>query len=181
MTLESIGCKCNLTYINNYIKTAFLCAPSRQTHDWLCAEFHRRRSAYAVRQWMDACGGTPYIQDSSSNISSRKQSISNQRGMMKHGYLLYVHDESVTPKFPASQDISAFQCAVCAINVSITNALPPESREPWFNIDHSKIIWRMARSPHISPIAARVWFNSTHNLVTWGFRSPCTWNGVRRC
>ena len=105
MTLESIGCKCNLTYINNYIKTAFLCAPSRQTHDWLCAEFHRRRSAYAVRQWMDACGGTPYMQDSSSNISSRKQSISNQRGMMKHGYLLYVHDESVTPKFPASQDI----------------------------------------------------------------------------
>ena len=25
--------------------------------------------------------------------------------MMKHGYLLNVHDESVTSKFPASQDI----------------------------------------------------------------------------
>ena len=105
MILVSIGCKRNLTYINNYLKTAFLCAPSRQTHDWLCAEFHRRRSAYAVRQWMDACGGTPYMQESFSNISSRKQSISNQRGMMKHGYLLYVHDEWVTSKFPAAQDI----------------------------------------------------------------------------
>ena len=25
--------------------------------------------------------------------------------MMKHGYLLYVHDESVIPKFPGCQDI----------------------------------------------------------------------------
>ena len=63
-----------------------------------CAEFHRRRSASAVRQRMDACGGTPYI-------SSSKQLISNQRGMMKHGHLLYAHDKSVTSKFPASQDI----------------------------------------------------------------------------
>ena len=128
MTLVSFGCKRNFTYINSYLKTAFLCAPSRQTHDWLCAEFHRCRSAYAVRQWMDACGGTPYMQEPSSNISSCKQSISNQRCMMKHGYLLYVHDESVTSKFPASQDIR-LSIAVYAINVSITNAFPPESRE----------------------------------------------------
>ena len=56
-----------------------------------------RRSAYAVRQCMHASGGTPAImQQSSSNISSRNQSISNQKGMMKHGYLLYVHDKSAT-------------------------------------------------------------------------------------
>ena len=61
-------------------------------HDWL----YRRRSAYAVRQCMDASGGTPYMQQSSSNISSRNQSISNKKGMMKHGYLLYVHEKSVT-------------------------------------------------------------------------------------
>ena len=61
-------------------------------HDWQ----YRRRSAYAVRQYMDASGGTPFMQESSSNISSRNQSISNQKGMMKHGYLLYVHDETVT-------------------------------------------------------------------------------------
>ena len=42
MTLVSIGCKLNLTYTKNYLKTAFLCAPSRQTHDWLNAESHRR-------------------------------------------------------------------------------------------------------------------------------------------
>ena len=128
MTLVSIGCKRNLTYINNYLKTTFLCAPSRQTHDWLCAEFQICRSAYAVRQWLDACGGTPYMQESSSNISSRKQSISNQKGMIKHGYLLHVHDGSVTSKFPASQDIRLSMPAY-AINVSVTNALPPESRE----------------------------------------------------
>ena len=64
----------------------------KPSHDWL----YRRRSAYAVRQCMDASGGTPYMQQSSSNISSRNQSISNQKGMMKHGYLLYVHDKSVT-------------------------------------------------------------------------------------
>ena len=101
----SIGCKHNLTCINNYLKTAFLCAPFRQTHNWLCAKFHRRRSAYAVRQWMDACGGTSYMEESSSNISSYKQPIWNQRGMMKYGYLLYVHDELVTSMFPASQYI----------------------------------------------------------------------------
>ena len=54
---------------------------------------------------MDASGGTPNMQESSSNISLRKQSISNQKDVMKHGYLLYVHDESVISKFPASQDI----------------------------------------------------------------------------
>ena len=128
MTLVSIGCKRNLTYINNYLKTAFLCAPSRQTHDWLCAEFHRRRSAYDVRQWMDACGGTPYMQESSSNISSRKQWISNQRGMVKYGYLLNVHDESVTPKFPASQDIRLSMRCLRHQRVD-HKRFPPESRE----------------------------------------------------
>ena len=104
MTLVSISCKRNLTYINNYLKTAFLCAPSRQTHDWLYAKFHRRRSAYAVRQWMDASGVTPYMQASSSNISSHKQSISNQKCMMKHGYFTYTTNQYLS-KFPASQDI----------------------------------------------------------------------------
>ena len=61
-------------------------------HNWL----YRRSSAYAVRQCMDALGGTPYMQQSSSNISSHNQSNLNQKGMMKHGYLLYVHDKSVT-------------------------------------------------------------------------------------
>ena len=66
--------------------------PAKPWHDWL----YRRKSTYAVRQCMDASGGTPYMQESSSNISSRNQSISNQNGMMKHGYLLYLHDKSVT-------------------------------------------------------------------------------------
>ena len=57
MAFVNIG-KRNLTYVNNYLKTAFLCAPSRQTHAWLYAEFHRGRSAYTVRKWMDASGGT---------------------------------------------------------------------------------------------------------------------------
>ena len=145
MILVRIGCKRNLTYINNYLKTAFLCALSRQTHDWLCAEFHRRRSTYAVSQWMDACGGTPYMQESSSNISSCKQSISNQRCMMKHGYLLYVHDQSLTCR---SQTLSRLNLG-----------------KPRFNINYSKTIWRLARSPHISPIAAPVWFSSAHDLA----------------
>ena len=50
---------------------------------------------------MDASGGTLYMQESSSNNSSRKQAISNEKGTMKHGYLLYI----CINKFPASQDI----------------------------------------------------------------------------
>ena len=96
MTLVSIACKRNLTYVNNYLKTVFYVhRPDKPWHDpddWL----YRRRSAYDVRQCMDAAGGTQYMQESSSNISSRNKSISNQKGMMKHGYLLYVHEKSVT-------------------------------------------------------------------------------------
>ena len=73
MALVSIGCKRNSTYANNYLKTAFLCVPSRQTHEWPYAEFHRRGSAYAVRQWMDASGETPYMQESmASQITNLK-------------------------------------------------------------------------------------------------------------
>ena len=43
--------------------------------------------------------------------------------------------------------------------------------KPRFNMNYSKTIWRLARSAHISPIAAPVWFSSTHNLVTWGIPS----------
>ena len=66
--------------------------PDKPWHDWL----YICRSAYDVRQRMDAAGGTPYMQESSSNISSRNKSISNQKGMMKQRYLLYAHDKSVT-------------------------------------------------------------------------------------
>ena len=64
-----------------------------------------------------------------------------------------------------SLKVSAFQCAVDTVNVSITNAFPSKSRETPVNIKYSNTKWRMARSPHISPIAAPVWFSSTHNLV----------------
>ena len=67
---------------------------------------------------------------------------------------------------PLPLKISAFQCAVYAVNVSITNLFPPESRENRFNINYSNTIWRVASSPHNSPITAPVWFSSTHNL-TW--------------
>ena len=105
------------------------------------------------------------MQESSSNISSRNQSISNQKGMMKHGYLLYVHDKSVI-------NISAFRCAVYAINVSITNAFPPESWETpvqhklfQYNMTYDKI------TPHFTNRSASI-INSVlriikHNLVTW--------------
>ena len=161
-TLVSIGCKCNLTYINNYLKTAFLCAPFRQTHDWLCAEFHRRRSAYAVRQWMDACGGTPYMQESSSNISNNQFQIKRY----DETWVLTLRTRWISNFLMAlPHKISAFQCAVYAINVSITNAFPPESREISFNINYSNTIWHVARATHISPIAASVWFSSTNNLA----------------
>ena len=53
-----------------------------------------RRTLY-VNAWTPLA--EPHLgKKSSSNISSRNQSISNQKGMMKHGYLLYVHDKSVT-------------------------------------------------------------------------------------
>ena len=126
MTLVCIGCKHNLTYINNYLRSAFLCAPSRQTHDWLYTEFYRRRWAYAVRQWIDASHGTPYMQESSSNISSRKQSISNQKGN-DETRVLTLRTWCIR-NFPAPQDIRiSMRCLV--INVSITHAFPPESRE----------------------------------------------------
>ena len=38
MTLVSIACKRNLTYVNNQLKTVFLCAPSRQTVTWLTTQ-----------------------------------------------------------------------------------------------------------------------------------------------
>ena len=66
---------------------------------------------------------------------------------------------------PLPFKISGFQCAVYALNVSITNVFPPEFRETRLNINYSNTIWRMASSPHISPITAPVWFSSMHNLA----------------
>ena len=142
--------------------------PDSHMTDWLCAEFQRRRSAYAVRQWMDASSGTPDMQESSSNISSRKQSISNQK-RYDETRVLTLRTRRISNLLSSLPiKISAFQCAVYAINVSLTNVFPPESRETPFNIYHSNTIWRVERSPYISPIAAPVWLSSTHNLVTWG-------------
>ena len=81
--------------------------------------------ANAVRQWMDASGGTPFLPESSSNISSRKQSISSQIGIMKP--LSTRRISKLSSSLPLK--ISAFECAVYAINVAITDAFPPESRE----------------------------------------------------
>ena len=67
--------------------------------------------------------------------------------------------------FLSSLPFNAFQCAVYAINVSITNALPPESRET--PVQHKLFKCNMTYGkidPH-SPIAAPVWFSSTHDLA----------------
>ena len=121
-------------------------------HDWL----YRRRSAYAVRQCMDASGGTPYMQESSSTISSRNQSISNQKGMMKHRYLLYVHDKSVTFQVPCFSRYPPFN-ALSTPSTSITNAFPPESWETpvqhklfQYNMTYDKI------TPHFTNRSASI-------------------------
>ena len=165
MTLVCIGCKHNLTYINNYLRSAFLCAPSRQTHDWLYAEFYRRRWAYAVRQWIDASHGTPYMQESSSNISSRKQSISNQKGNAETRVLTLRTwcIRNFLSSLPLK--ISAFQCAVSSSTCRSHTLSRLNLGKPRFNINYSNTIWRMARSPHISPITAPVWFSSRHDLA----------------
>ena len=94
-------------------------------HDWL----YRRRSAYAVRQCMDASGGTPYMQESSSDIFlAQPVNFKSQRYDETRALTLRTRQIS---NFLSSMllKISAFQCAVYAINVSITNAFPPESWE----------------------------------------------------
>ena len=137
-----------------------------ETYTWLTPG--RRRSAYAVRQWMDDSDRIPYMQESSSNISSRERSISNQKGMMKHGYLLYVHDGLVIFLVPCLSRYPPFNALSTPSTCRSQTLSRPNLGNPRFNINHSNTIWRMARSPHISPIAAPVWFSSTHNLATWG-------------
>ena len=79
--------------------------------------------------------------------------------------VIYVHDASVFLSSLPPLKISAFQCAVYAINVSITHAARLNLGKFRFNINYSNTIWHMARSPHMSPITAPVWFSSTHNLA----------------
>ena len=50
MTLVSIACKRNLTYVNNYLKTIFLCASSRQNRDMTDYTDVDRRTLY-VNAW----------------------------------------------------------------------------------------------------------------------------------
>ena len=127
--------------------------PDKPCHDWL----YRRRSAYAVRQCMDASGGTPFRKkifikyllaqpvnfkseryDETRVLTLRTRQISNLLSSM----LL---------------KISAFQCAVYAINVSITNAFPPESWETpiqhklfQYNMTYDKI------TPHLTNRSASI-------------------------
>ena len=52
----------------------------------------------------------PYMQKNSPNIPSHKQSISNRKSIMEHGYLLYVLDELISNLLSSLPlKISAFQ------------------------------------------------------------------------
>ena len=76
--------------------------------------------------------------------------------------------------------ISAFQCAVYAINVTITNAFPPKSSETpvqhklfQYNMTYDKI------TPHFTNRSASIiqfyaWFSIISDV---GVLSPCTWYG----
>ena len=122
-------------------------------HDWL----YRRRSAYAVRQCMDASGGTSYMQESSSNISSRNQSISNQKGMIETRVLTLRTRQISNLLSSMFLKISAFQCAVYAIYVSITNAFPPESWET--PVQHKSFQYNMTYdkiTPHFTNRSASI-------------------------
>ena len=86
---------------------------------------------------------------------------------------------------PMPLEISALQCAVYAINVSITNAFPPEFRET--PVQHKLFEYNTTCgkvAPHFANRSASViQFYAYFSIIWWrgGFRSPCTWNGVRRC
>ena len=157
--------------------------PDRHIHDWLYSTIaHVRRMANAVRQWMDASDGTPFLQESSSNISSHKQSISNQKGMMKHGYVLYPLDGSVNCQVPCLARYPPFNALSTSSAWRSPTLFSLNFRKPRFNINHLNTIWRMARSSPISSIAEPV-YQSVLSIILWrrGFRLPCTSNGIRRC
>ena len=111
-------------YIINYI-TASLSAPSRQTHDWLYAEFHRRRSACPLYRWMDASGGTPFLQ---AYLIAQTHNFKPERS---DGLRVLTLCTQRISNLPCSLHlkISDFKCTVYVINVSITDAFWPESRE----------------------------------------------------
>ena len=90
---------------------------------------------------------------------------------MKHGYLLSVHDESVTSKFPASQDIR-LPIAVYAINMSITNAFPPESREtPVLYVERrTTMLNQVAHLVGVAYVNLRLpptWWYNNHDPTAW--------------
>ena len=127
--------------------------PDKPWHDWL----YRRRSAYAVRQCMDAFGGTPCVQESSSNISSRKP-VNFKSERYDETRVLTLRTRHISNLLNSMLlKIFAFQCAVYAINVSITNASPPESWETpvqhklfQYNMTYDKI------APHFTNRSASI-------------------------
>ena len=93
-------------------------------HDWL----YRRRSAYAVRQCMDASGGTPHARIFIKYLLAQPVNFKSER--YDETPVLTLRTRQISNLLSSMLlKISAFQCAVYAINVSITNAFPPESSE----------------------------------------------------
>ena len=157
MTLVSIGCKRNLTYVNNHLQTVFPCAPSRQTHDWLNAELHidvDRRTLY-VNGWTPLV--EPHICKNILQIPP-PQTVNFKSERFDETRVLTLRTRLIS-NFLSFLPLktSAFQCVVYAINASITNVFPPESQETpvqhklfKYNMTYGKI------APHFPLIAAPV-------------------------
>ena len=80
-------------------------------------------------------------------------------------YFTYMTHQYI-PTFLASQDIRISMRCLRHQRVDHTRFPAWISGKPRFNISYSNTIWRMARSPNISPITAPVWFSSTH-ILAW--------------
>ena len=126
-------------------------------HDWL----YRRRSAYAVRQCMDASGGTPYARIFIKYLLAQPVNFKSER--YDETRVLTLRTRQISNLLSSMLlKISAFQCAVYAINVSITNAFPPESGE--------------------TPVQHKLFqYNMTYDKITPHFhQSQCQYNSVLR-
>ena len=127
MTLVNIGCKRNLTYISNYFKTAFLCAPSRQTHDSMQNFTEVDRRTLYVNGWTPLtephlCKNLlHYLLAQSVNFKAERYDETRVLTLCTRRIGNFLSSMALK--------VSAFQCAVYATNVSITDAFPPESRE----------------------------------------------------
>ena len=140
---------------------SYVCCLNRHMTD--SAEFHIRRSAYAVHQWMDAFGGT-HICKNLFQISSRANSLFQIRKVWWNTGTYFTHSTNQWLAKFLPLKISAFQCAVYAINVSITNVFPPESRET--PVQHKSFKYNMTygnSAPHFANRSASIIISFTYN------------------